>query len=65
MFIKLESLGYNHFDISPRNILIDKNNNVYIIDYSYLVKEEIDTLPELVGSYGYVPLEFIKEKKNF
>lgn len=63
--LKLESLGYNHFDISPRNILIDKNSNVFIIDYSYLVKkEEINVLPELVGSYGYVPLEFIKEKKK-
>lgn len=63
--LKLESIGYNHFDISPRNILIDTNNNVFIIDYSYLIKkEELNNLPEFVGSYGYIPLEFAKNKKK-
>lgn len=44
----LESSGYNHFDISPYNIMINKFNQVFLIDYDYL------------GTYGYIPPEKIK-----
>lgn len=62
--LELEKLNLNHFDISSKNIIIDKNNNPFIIDYSYLVKKnEINLLPKFIGSYGFVPFEYIKYKK--
>lgn len=35
---RLEFFGYIHNDIKSNNIMIDKNNNIYLIDFSNFVK---------------------------
>ena len=48
-----------HRDIKPENVLIDKCNNVYLIDYDIAriernqLKKDTDTM----GTFGYAPIE--------
>jgi len=59
----LELKKVNHFDISPRNIIIS-NNQVFLIDYTTISYEnELNQLPNFIGSYGYVPIEYMKNKE--
>jgi serine/threonine protein kinase len=64
ILLDLENEGLNHFDISPDNIMIEKDTgNIYLIDYNYLSKKCLST--KLLGSWGYVPPEKISHNQIF
>tara|TARA_B100000795_G_scaffold269744_1_gene260171 strand:+ start:253 stop:1008 length:756 start_codon:yes stop_codon:yes gene_type:complete len=61
--VELEKHGLVHLDIKPENIIIDKNENIHIIDFDtskYLTNEK-NTLLYMCGTKEYSPPEF-KEK---
>ncbi|ERL60891.1 protein kinase domain-containing protein [Piscirickettsia salmonis] len=55
-----KGIRYAHLDLKPRNICIDKNSNVHLIDYGE--SEEIDgTLPFIKGTRSYLPFSDLFE----
>tara|TARA_B110000977_G_C11048513_1_gene481466 strand:- start:1225 stop:2001 length:777 start_codon:yes stop_codon:yes gene_type:complete len=62
IFLDLENSGFNHFDVSPGNIMIDKDTNkIYLIDYNYISNKFLEN--QYLGSYGYVPPEKILDNR--
>tara|TARA_B100000768_G_scaffold181363_1_gene204057 strand:- start:3671 stop:4447 length:777 start_codon:yes stop_codon:yes gene_type:complete len=58
ILLDLENTGFNHFDISPGNIMIENHTNkIYLIDYNYISNKCLEKI--YLGSYGYVPPEKI------
>jgi serine/threonine protein kinase len=57
----LEKKGYYHLDISLSNILINKDNNIKIIDYSCLSNN--NNISDNPGSFYFVPPEYLINKK--
>lgn len=58
----LEALHENkiiHKDIKPDNILVNKSNHVWLIDYdiSKIHRNEVRKDTELKGTFGYAPIE--------
>lgn len=63
ILLDLENSGYNHLDISPKNIMIEKETEkIYIIDYNYLTNDT-NIKYNNCGSYYYIPPEFLNSKK--
>lgn len=63
ILLDLENSGYNHLDISPNNIMIEKETKkIYIIDYNYITND-INIEYDNCGSYYYIPPEFLNNKK--
>ncbi|MFX1707215.1 protein kinase [Chitinophaga sp. CC14] len=58
---KLHELGYVHRDIQDHNFIVDKNDNLSIIDFelSYNTKSGEPEEPFLLGTLGYVAPEQI------
>lgn len=63
IILDLENSGYNHLDISPRNIMIEKKTKkIYLIDYNYITNDK-NIKYDICGSYYYIPPEMINNKK--
>lgn len=58
--ILLKNKGYCYYDLSLNNIMVDDKLNIKIIDYGSLYKIS-SKVNNIVGSYGFVPPEYIKE----
>lgn len=56
---KLHKIGYIHRDLNVKNILIDKNDAFYIIDFelSFSIKKRIPNPAYLLGTLGFVAPE--------
>ena len=64
ILLDLENEGLNHFDISPSNIMIEKDTKkIYLIDYNYLTKNCLSS--KLFGTWGYIPPEKILDDQVF
>jgi serine/threonine protein kinase len=57
---ELEEKQYYYFDLNMNNILIDKNRNIKIIDYSTLNHKNELTVNK-VGTYYFVPPEYFND----
>lgn len=53
--------NYNiiHRDIKPDNIILDRNNNVRLVDFDIarIYRREVRRDTEMMGSFGYAPIE--------
>jgi len=57
---ELEEKQYYYFDLNMNNILIDKNRNIKIIDYSTL-NHKNKSIENKVGTYYFVPPEYFND----
>lgn len=55
--IILKNKGYCYYDLSLSNIIVDKNFNIKVIDYSTIFKIN-QKVNVLVGTYGFIPPEY-------
>ena len=62
----LHKFGIIHHDIKSDNILIDKDKNVNIIDYTHSLVIDLEFLDKYngIGTYAYMPPEVLKNKKQ-
>lgn len=56
-----------HLDIKPSNIIIDKNNKVYLIDFGAFNKRQLEDISSkgistIIGTQGYMPIEQFEGK---
>ena len=56
---ELHKFNIIHRDIKPDNIIIDKSNHLWLIDYDIarMWREEIRRDTEAMGTFGYAPIE--------
>jgi len=58
-----------HLDIKPSNIILDKNNKAYLIDFGAFNKKQLEDISSqgistIIGTQGYMPIEQFEGKAD-
>lgn len=60
----MHSLDISHRDIKPKNLALDANDNLVVLDFGLSMKGNVET-DDSAGTEAYLPPDFVHGEKNY